>query len=95
MMIDGEDRRSRVRTCLDAAGIYGLSRAEARSVVEAQMETIRARWRAVADEAGLSQVDRRLLAGRAVLHPYGFEDLDGVEARLGRLAAEIVADMRI
>ena len=95
MTIDGEDRRSRVRTCLDAAGIYGLSRAEARSVAEAQMETIRAEWRAVADEAGLSQVDRRLLAGRAVLHPYGFEDLDGAEARLGRLAAEIVADMRI
>ncbi len=94
MTIDGGDRRSRVGTCLQAAPIYGLSRAEARSVVEAQMETIRAEWRAVADEAGLSEVDRRLLAGRAVLHPYGFEDLDGTEACLGRLAAEIAADMR-
>lgn len=94
MKINGEDRRARMATCLDASGIYGLSRIEARAVVEAQLETIRKEWRAISDEAGLHQVDRRLLAGRAILNPYGFEDLDGTDSSLGRLAGEIMEDMR-
>lgn len=95
MKVGGEDRRSRVATCLHAAGVYGMSRTEAREVVEAQLETIRAEWRGVADEAGLSQVDLRLLAGRAILNPYGFEDLNGPEAGVGRLAAEVVQAMQV
>lgn len=94
MAIAGADRRSRVATLLAAAGTYGLSWGAACGVVEEQLLTLRAHWREVVDEAELSDVDRRLLAGRAILNPYGFEDLEGSNASLGTLADEILAEMK-
>lgn len=94
MKIAGGDRRARISTCLDAAGIYGLRRSEAVALVAAQLEVFRANWHEVAEEAELSAVDRRLLARGALLHPYAFEDLAGREATLGTLAAELAESMR-
>ncbi len=94
MIIQGDDRRAQVAVCLDAAGVFGLSRADARRVVAGQIDIIATRWQALADEAGLTPVDRAFFAGRQFLNPYAFERLDGDDAALATAAAAAAQDMR-
>ncbi len=89
MLVVGEDRRSRVETCLGAAGVFGLTWRAAEGVVEGQLEVLRGRWAEVAEEAGMAEVDRLYLVGRQVLNPYGFEGLTGAAGRLGELAGVV------
>lgn len=89
MRIAGEDQSSRLSTCFAAAPVFGLSPTDAREVAERQMETIRASWTAVCDQAAMSVVDRNFFLGRQVLNPYAFDDLEGGAAPLRRLAEEI------
>jgi serine/threonine-protein kinase HipA len=87
MAIMGEDRRSRIETCLLAAGIFGLSRHQAEAVVEAQLDVLRVHWAEVADEARTTEVDRLYLIGRQLLNPYAFDGLNrgcGAAGRCGR-----------
>lgn len=92
MLITDEDRASRVSTCLAAARSAGLTRAQAVAVVEHQLETFRTSWRSACDEAGMADVDRRFLMGRAVLNPFAFDDLVPPYEGLRKLADEIRAD---
>lgn len=72
VIVDG-DRRSRLATCLAAAPHFLLSTAEARRLIDAQVESLRAGWQDACDEAGLADGSRRLLAGRQVFNPFAFD----------------------
>jgi serine/threonine-protein kinase HipA len=82
MLISGEDRMSRVSSCLDAAAHFLLSRAEAIAIVERQMALIIENWSAVCDEAAMTEIDRAFLWGRQFFNPYAFDDLEGDVAHL-------------
>jgi serine/threonine-protein kinase HipA len=88
MLITDQDRRSRISTCLGAAGHFLLSRAEAIGIVEQQITTLIAQWDSVCDEAALRPVDRAFLWGRRFLNPFAFEDLTGDAAQIKTLADE-------
>ena len=86
MLIQGENRMSRISTCLAAAHHFLLSSEQAREIVTGQIQTIGENWGAVCDEANVSEVDRRLLWGRAFLNPYAFENLEGSDVNMAELA---------
>lgn len=73
MLITGNDRRSLLAICLQAARHFLLSDVQARAIIEHQVNAIRAHWPTVCEEAELSQVDRGLLWERAIFNPYVFE----------------------
>jgi len=76
-MIIGDDsdsfRLSQVAGCVSRAHLYQLTEQEAREIVDRQIETISMEWDDVCDRAELSTVDRKLLRGAAVLHPFALE----------------------
>jgi serine/threonine-protein kinase HipA len=74
MLIHGEDKSSRLTTCLEAAPTFLLTEAEAKDIIERQVEVIRAEFSTVCDEARLGSVDRSNLMGRQFLNPFAFED---------------------
>lgn len=74
MFIFGDNRLSKLKTCLDASHHFLLSKNEAQAIFEKQRETIENNWDNVCDEAGLSTVDRRLFWQRQFLNPFAFED---------------------
>lgn len=80
MLIKGENRDSTLATCLAAAPDYHLKEAEAAALIEHQITTIAEHWPAVCDAAELSQVDRKLFAGRQFLNSYALAGLDGHKA---------------
>lgn len=86
MLISGENRLSRITSCLGAAHHFLLSREEALAIVEMQMETIIENWSAVCDGALLNPTDRALLWGRQFLNPYAFYDLEGDDSYLKDMA---------
>lgn len=71
---DGE-RRSQVARCIERCGTYHLDAAEARAIVEHQIEVINDAWTEVADEGSLTKVDRDRLWGRQILNPFALYDL--------------------
>jgi serine/threonine-protein kinase HipA len=73
MLIAGEDRLSRISSCLDAAHHFLLSREDAARMVRAQVAAIAAHWDEVCREARVSQTDRKLLATRPFLNPFSLE----------------------
>lgn len=80
MLIKGEGRASTLATCLAAAPDYHLKDTEAAALIEHQVATITAHWKAVCEEAELSPVDRQLFAGRQFLNAYALEGLEGHKA---------------
>lgn len=88
MLISGNDRMSRVSSCLRAAPQFLLSTEEATDIAEALLTAVITHWNAVCDQAELSPVDRHHLWGRQFLNPYAFDDLDGDAASLRRLAKD-------
>lgn len=86
MLIAGDNRMSRVSSCLDAAGQFLLSRAEAIAIVRHLLISMIDRWDAVCAEADLTASDRAFLWGRQFLNPFAFEDLDGDAAQLKIMA---------
>lgn len=73
MLICGEQRQSRLATCIEAAGQFLLSIEEAAEIIRAQVQRIRAGWREVCDEARLTNAERASFWGRQFLNPYAFE----------------------
>lgn len=76
MLITGNDRSSRLLTCLTAAPQFLLSEEESVDIIVNQLTCIRQNWSIVCDEAMLSEVDRNLLWGNQMLNPYAFEGLE-------------------
>lgn len=72
MLIQGENRFSRLDVCIGAAAQFLLSREEAIATIDRLIFGIQEHWQAVCDEAELSEVDRRLLWRRQFLNPFAF-----------------------
>ncbi|WP_068810297.1 type II toxin-antitoxin system HipA family toxin [Pseudohongiella nitratireducens] len=73
MLISGDNRLRKLKSCLDAAPHFQLSESEAKAIFEKQREAIEANWDKVCDEAGLSVVDRFFLWKRQFLNDFAFE----------------------
>jgi serine/threonine-protein kinase HipA len=73
MLIVGEDRRSRLTTCLDAAPSFQLDAEAAENLIARQIRALRSSWERVIMEAQLSKVERGLLSQRIFLNPFIFE----------------------
>jgi serine/threonine-protein kinase HipA len=85
MRILGNDNRSQLALCLQAAPNFLLSDQEARAIILQQVKTIRTRWDDVCDEAKLSAADRRLLYGRQFFNPFAFYEAPEEIKSAGRL----------
>lgn len=76
MLISGNNRFSKIETCLETAHNFLLSKDEAFSIFEKQKETIEQNWDAVCNEAELTEIDKKLLWNRQFLNPFAFEGLN-------------------
>ncbi|HEY4344918.1 MAG TPA: HipA domain-containing protein [Parvibaculum sp.] len=74
MLIIGNDRSSKLATCLQAAPKFLLKQDEAEGLIRTQIGSIRAKWDAVCDEAGMTEIERLQAWGRQFLNPFVFED---------------------
>ena len=74
MLISGDNRMSRVASCVEAAHHFLLSQNEVMEIASLQQRTLESNWEIICDEAGLSEVDRNLLWGRQFLNPFAFEE---------------------
>ncbi|MGZ8362908.1 MAG: type II toxin-antitoxin system HipA family toxin [Caulobacteraceae bacterium] len=92
MLITGDNRFSRVATCLEASRHFQVSLPTAIEIVRAQIICIGKHWRAVCEDAKLSETDRNLFWGRQFLNPFAFTALDGEAANLAALAEGVRAD---
>lgn len=66
-------RMSQVAGCVAHANTYLLSDAEAREIVDHQIDVINTRWPEVCDRAGLTEVERNQFWHRQFLNPYATE----------------------
>jgi serine/threonine-protein kinase HipA len=89
MLIGGNNRMSRISSCLEVAHQYLLSPGEARAIVSHQLTMLGDCWNEVCEQANLNETDRRLLSGRQFLNPFAFDDLTGEDAPLKALAGDI------
>ena len=76
MLITGDNRSSRVATCLAAAPLFLLSEENAVGIIANQVACIEQKWSTVCDEASMTEVDRNLLWGNQLMNPYAFEGLE-------------------
>lgn len=91
MLISGQDRLSRLSSCLDAGRHFLLSRGEAIALIEQQIQSIAANWGTVCEQAGLGTAEQAFLWGRQFLNPFAFERLEEDAAQLKSLADEVRA----
>jgi serine/threonine-protein kinase HipA len=73
MLIVGNERLSRIDTCLKAAPLFLLSNDDAMALAQHQIEIIRDNWHPICAEAQLGDVDRNLMWRRQFLNPFAFE----------------------
>lgn len=73
-------RFSRVEGCVRAAATYLLTEAQARAIIDRQIQVIVAEWKDVADQAGLTTVDRDYFWRRQFLNPYALQDYEHAPA---------------
>jgi serine/threonine-protein kinase HipA len=73
MLISGNDRSSRLITCIASAKNFMLNEEQARKVIDLFIATIHENWDAVCKEADLSPVDQALFKKRMFMNPYAFE----------------------
>jgi serine/threonine-protein kinase HipA len=89
MLISGNNRMSRIASCLEAAHHFLLSAPQSVAIVESQLRCIAENWPRVSAEAALSPTDRNLFWGRQFLNPYAFTALEGSADALRALADEL------
>jgi serine/threonine-protein kinase HipA len=73
MLIHGDDRSSRLATCVGAAADFLLTAGQAKEIIASQITTIKEQWTSVCDEAELPETDRALLWGRQFFNSFAFE----------------------
>ncbi|XOV88221.1 MAG: type II toxin-antitoxin system HipA family toxin [Pseudomonadota bacterium] len=88
MLINGQNRMSRIASCLEAARHFLLTEKKALAIVEGQLRCIGDHWNEVCEEASLSETDRNFFWGRQFLNPYAFTALEGKAAELKTMADE-------
>ena len=91
MLISGDNRMSRIATCIEGARHFLLTESEAIAIAEAQLRCIGENWGRVCEEARIDEVERAGLWGRQFLNPYAFTDLEGAATGLKMLGDEIRA----
>jgi len=74
MLVCGDNRMSRIASCIDAAHHFLLTQDEVMEIANHQKHVIEISWESVCDEAALSEVDQNLLWGRQFLNPFAFEE---------------------
>lgn len=74
MLISGNNRSSKLTTCLETANNFLLSEDDAKTIFEAQREIINKKWNDICDEAELSEIDKKLLWGRQFLNSFATEE---------------------
>jgi len=67
-------RFSQLAGCVERASTFLLSQTEARTIVDHQLDVVRAEWRHVCDLARLSSVERSSMWGRQFLNPLALDD---------------------
>ena len=74
-MAIGHDRYrlSQVAGCVSRASTYLLSEADAREIVDHQIDVIETQWADVCEQAALTKVDRSVFWRRQFLNPYAIE----------------------
>jgi len=93
MLIEGSNRMSKISGCLDAAYIYRLSEDEALSIIDHQIDTISEHWQSVCEQAGINEVDKKLMIGRQFLNPYAFDDLKGARLYLREKSETVLSTL--
>lgn len=73
MRIAGNNNLSQLKTCLDTAHNFLHSGEAAREIFGNQVAVIEKNWDAICQEAGLNDVDRKLLWRRQFLNPFAIE----------------------
>lgn len=66
-------RLSQVAPCVEAAGSFRLDEAEAREIIDRQIESIEDNWEAACERAELTPIEREYFWRRQFLNPYAFE----------------------
>ena len=91
MLISGNNRMSRIASCLEAAYITSCSaRRKLLRLLKASFDALGRIGRvSAASEAALSDTDRNLFWGRQFLNPYAFTALEGSADALRALADEL------
>jgi serine/threonine-protein kinase HipA len=74
MLIAGNNNLSQLKTCLETAHNFLLSKEEAQRICDHLKSIIEQHWNAVCDEAELSEVDKKLFWGRQFLNPFSITD---------------------
>lgn len=82
MLISGNNRKSKITSCLEVAENFLLTHKEAVDIVANQIEVITKNWNAVCEEAELTPTDKKLFQQRSFLNPYIFEGLEGEEKKI-------------
>lgn len=75
MLIMGDDNRSQIESCLNAAKNFQLSREEGLKIIQNLMIRITENWEKVCSLAHANPVEKNLFASRQFLNPYIFENL--------------------
>jgi len=70
MLISGNSNLSQLKTCLESAHNFHLSKQDAFVIFEAQKAAIEKHWDSVCAQAELGEVDKKLLWNRQFLNPY-------------------------
>ena len=73
MLISGDNRMSRLKSCLKAAHHFLLADEDARAICARLIDTIENHWSAICEAAELSAVDKALFWRRQFLNPYSIE----------------------
>ena len=73
MLIYGNNNLSWLKSCLETAHNFLLSKVEARDIFEKLITTVEQHWDTVCEEAELSDADKKLLWGRQFLNPFSTE----------------------
>ena len=74
MLISGDNRSSKLATCLSAASNFLLSENDAKAIFDVQKEIINEKWDAICEEAELNEIDKKLLWGRQFLNSFATEE---------------------
>jgi len=73
MLISGQNNMSQLTICLQSARHFMLSQAEAKRIIDNQIELIKQSLTEISEEARLSSVEKILFSERLFLNPYAFE----------------------
>lgn len=78
MIITGNNKTSKLVTCLQGAPHFMLSVKRAKEIIAKQVSIITTYWDEICEEAQLAPVDKALFKTRAWMSAYAFEDYDEI-----------------